>query len=142
MKNKMTVETKMEEMKNRSWLYYEDDKGESVFISDDEPETITEAAKRWNISPEAVIGLSDSLNNAVECIVRTVIDDLKDVWEVAQCAHNNALTAMEILSEENEDCTDSDGEMDWNDCEGCDEKEGCSDYQNHLKDDLSNSRVN
>jgi hypothetical protein len=101
MKNKMGVETKLEELRNHDWLYFTDKDDEVIFISDDE--TIREAAKLWKISPEAVKGLSDSLNNVVQCIVDTAIEDLRDTWAVADCAHNNALTAMQILTGDNDD---------------------------------------
>jgi hypothetical protein len=117
MRNKMGIETKLEELKDRSWLYYEDEQGEPVFISDDDPDTIDNAAKKWNISPEAVMGLSDSLNNVVECIVRTAIEDLEDVWSMARCAHENALTAMAILSDDNGDESIEPNDEDCKNCE-------------------------
>lgn len=110
MKNKMTVETELEEMKDRTWLFYQDEDGERVFIDDEK--SIEEAAKLWKISTEAVEGIMLSLNNVVECIVDTAIEDLESVWEVSQYAHNNALTAMAILNENSDDCGDDDSDDD------------------------------
>ena len=142
MKNKMAVETKLEEMKDRSWLFYLDDDGDRVFIDDEE--TIADAADIWDISTEAVTGIMQSLNNVVECIVDTAIEDLEDVWQLAECGHNNALTAMAILSpdESEDDESDYSGDEPWGECKDCEDKDDCQDYQNHLKDNLSNSRVN
>jgi hypothetical protein len=125
MKNKLAVETELEEMKDRTWLFYLDKDGDRVFI--DDPERVEESAELWKISPEAVEGIMRSLNNVVECIVDTAIEDLEDVWQTAQCAHNNALTAMAILSE-GDDCGDDDSDNDDDapmpnpdDCEGCEQ---------------------
>jgi hypothetical protein len=118
MKNKLAVETELEEMKDRTWLFYLDKDGDRVFI--DDPESIEEAAELWKISPEAVEGIMRSLNNVVECIVDTAIEDLESVWEVSQCAHNNALTAMAILNAE--DCdedTNEPIEPNEEDCRDC-----------------------
>jgi hypothetical protein len=138
MKNKMAVETKLEELKDRYWLYYEKEDGTPKFIINDEDAKV--AAELWHISPEAVKALSESIDNAIGYVVDIAVEDLKDVWELSRCAHDNALTAMAILNENDEDCNGDD--FDWEDCGDCKDKDDCSDYQNHLKDDLSNSRVN
>ena len=147
MKSKMAVEPKLEEMKDRSWLFYLDEDGDRVFIDDEE--TIADAADIWDISTEAVTGIMQSLNNVVECIVDTAIEDLEDVWNMADCAHKNALTAMAILNDEEEDddgfCGDDPNTSEsgaWEECLDCEDKDDCQDYQNHRKDNLSNSRVN
>lgn len=118
MKNKIVAQTELEEMKDRTWLFYEDEDGERVFIDDEE--SIGEAAELWKISPEAVEGIMRSLNNVVECIVDTAIEDLESVWEVSQCAHNNALTAMAILNTDDcdEDADDPIAPND-DDCKNC-----------------------
>jgi hypothetical protein len=116
MKNKITAITKIEELKDRCWLYYEDEKGEPVFIAEDED--IAEAAKRWNISTEAVKGMKQSLDNVVQCIVDTVVDDLRDVWQLADCAHHHALDAMQILLGDDDECEpDTPNEENCRDCE-------------------------
>ena len=126
MKNKIVAQTELEEMKDRTWLFYEDEDGERVFIDDEE--SIGEAAELWKISPEAVEGIMRSLNNVVECIVDTAIEDLESVWEVSQCAHNNALTAMAILSE-SDDCGDDDSDNDEPPMPNPDDCEGCENYE-------------
>ena len=148
MKSKMAVEPKLEEMKDRSWLFYLDEDGDRVFIDDEE--TIADAADIWDISTEAVTGIMQSLNNVVECIVDTAIEDLEDVWQLAECGHKNALTAMAILNDDGSDdgegfCGDDPNISEsgaWEECLDCEDKDDCQDYQNHRKDNLSNSRVN
>jgi hypothetical protein len=128
MKNKTTVETKLEELKDRYWLYYEKEDGTQKFIVNDED--IEVAAELWHISPEAVKGLSESLNNAIGFVVDLAVEDLQDTWNIADCAHSNALTAMAILSE-GDDCGDDDSDN--NDDEppmpNPDDCEGCENYE-------------
>jgi hypothetical protein len=87
--------TKLEKLKNRYWLHYDIEDGEPQFICNDDD--INKAAELWKISPDAVRALADSLDNAIGYVVDMAIEDLKDVWSIADCAHQNAMNAMELL---------------------------------------------
>jgi hypothetical protein len=111
MRNKTVMD--LEELKNRCWLYYIDDNGRKNFICNDDD--ILVASEKWNISEQAVRAIKESLDNAVTCVVDLAVEDLENIYSVAECAHSGVEAIMG-------DCGD-DG------CEGPDEDDGsCPDH--------------
>jgi hypothetical protein len=109
MKNKMVTDMHVDELLDYDWLSYEDGDGEEVVIRTDEEEQ--EAAKLWKVSPLAVKAMRHTLSVMTTLFVDHIREDLQNIWDMTNCAHDNALTAMAILRAENDaDCGGDDSD--------------------------------
>ena len=113
MKNKMVTDMHIDELETCDWLTYEDVNGEEHFIRTDED--VANAARNWNVSSAMVKSIRTALDFMTSAIVLDLKEDLQDIWNTANCAHNNALTAMAILSpdESEDDESDYSGDESW-----------------------------
>jgi len=69
------VETKLEELKDRYWLYYEKEDGTQKFIVNDED--IEVAAELCIFLRKQSKDYSESLNNAIGFVVDLAVEDCK-----------------------------------------------------------------
>ena len=106
MRNKTVTDMHIDELLDYDWLSYEDKDGEEIVIRSEEDEK--EAAKVWKTSPLAVKAMRQALDLMTMVFVDEIKNDLQDIWNTANCAHDNALTAMAILNAE--DCDEDTNE--------------------------------
>ena len=116
MKNKTVTDMCVDELLDYDWLSYEDDNGEEVVIRSDEEER--KAAELWQVSPLAVKAMRHTLDIMTTIFVDHIREDLQDIWNTSNCAHENALTAMAILNAEVDD-GDEPLEPNEEDCRDC-----------------------
>ena len=110
MKNKTVTDMHIDELETCDWLTYEDSEGEEHFIRTDED--VNAAAKIWKVNPAMVKSVRTALDFMVSAIVLDLKDDLQDIWNMSNCAHDNALTAMAILNGGNGDGHGDDDDSD------------------------------
>ncbi len=96
MKQKIVIETRIEDLKDYDWLFYETDNEDIECINDDK--SINKAAELWKMTPEAVKAIRMAFDYFAETLVDTLIEDLQDIWEVANDAIEIANEAIDTVN--------------------------------------------
>lgn len=73
------IKTRIADLKAYNWLSYRD--GDNVVVICDDVDTITEAARRWGMSREAVRALNNAFNSLASELINALSEDLQDLWK-------------------------------------------------------------